>query len=53
MTLELRFQPYRLFPYERQLARREVAALGLQVVSEETSLHPLASALECALLLVR
>jgi len=34
MTLDLRFQPYRLFPYERDLARREVNALGLEVVAE-------------------
>lgn len=35
MTIELRFQPYRLFPYERELAKREVSKLGLRIVSHD------------------
>ena len=31
--IELTFQPYRLFPYERELALRELEALGLDVLS--------------------
>ncbi len=37
MTIELRFQPYRLFPYERDLALRELTSLGLTVLKEGTS----------------
>ncbi|MGD0249200.1 MAG: DNA methyltransferase [Candidatus Limnocylindrales bacterium] len=35
MTIELRYQPYRLFPYERELAQREVASLGLEIVRQD------------------
>lgn len=37
MTIELRFQPYRLFPYERELALRELAMFGLTVLRDDGS----------------
>jgi Putative RNA methylase family UPF0020 len=37
MTIELRYQTYRLFPYERDLARREVSKLGLDIVGGDDS----------------
>lgn len=34
MRTQFRFQPYRLFAYERELARREIVTSGLSVIGE-------------------